>query len=89
MSRTVDLLMEISGVTKIVLTQKRDYEYDYHQTLLLNEIASLYKKLSKDEKLTYSSLVADTGCAKYLREGFEEYKEKSSPSYTNHCIQIA
>jgi len=70
MTKTIELLMQIGGITKIILTQKRDYEYDYHQTVLLNEIAGLYKKLSKDQRLSYSSLVVGTGCVKYLREGF-------------------
>ncbi|MBW2963816.1 type II/IV secretion system ATPase subunit [Candidatus Woesearchaeota archaeon] len=70
MAKTVELLMEIGGVTKLVLTQKRDYEYDYHQVSLLNEIAQLHKKLGKDERLNYSSLVAGTGCVRYLGTGF-------------------
>ena len=47
MSRTVDILAEASNVTKIVYTQKRNYEYDYDQTLLIQEIAKLYMQLTK------------------------------------------
>jgi type IV secretory pathway ATPase VirB11/archaellum biosynthesis ATPase len=50
MGRTIDLLAEISGVTKVVFVQKRDYEYDYNQTVLLSEIASIYKQLQKERK---------------------------------------
>lgn len=70
MAKTVELLTKNSGVTKIILTQKRDFEYDYHQTVLLNEIAHVFKVLIKDETLKYSSLVTGTGCTRYLREGF-------------------
>ena len=45
MAKTVDLLAEISGFTKIVFNQIRDYEDDYNQTMLLSEIANLYKQL--------------------------------------------
>lgn len=70
MAKTVDLLMEVRGVTKIILSEKRDYEYDYHQTQILNEIGQIYKNLSSDERLSYSALVAGTGCEKFLRAGY-------------------
>ena len=66
MGKTVELLAETSGVTKLVLVQKRDYEYDYYQTQLLNELAQLYKRLSRDPQLSYSSLVGASGCERYL-----------------------
>ncbi len=47
MSRTVDIIAESGTVTKIVLYQKRDYEYDYNQTQIIVEIAVLYKELLK------------------------------------------
>lgn len=70
MERIVDLLSEISGVTKIVLTQKRDYEYDYNQTMLLVEIANIYKQLQK-ERRGYGVL-ADRGS---IREAMTRYTE--------------
>ncbi len=60
MARTIDLLAEISGVTKIVFIQKRDYEYDYNQTMLLVEIANVYKQLTK-ERLGYGILAEQGG----------------------------
>ena len=42
MSDTIDKLVEAKSVTKIVLAQKRDYEYDYNQTQMLLEIAKLF-----------------------------------------------
>lgn len=70
MARTIDLLTEISGVTKIVFLQKRDYEYDYNQTMLLMEIAHIYKQLTK-ERLGYGVL-ADQNV---LREAMTRYTE--------------
>ena len=70
MGKTVELLAETSGVTKLVLVQKRDYEYDYYQTQLLNELAQLYKRLSRDPQLSYSSLVGASGCERYLRGSY-------------------
>ncbi len=57
MSRTCDLLIEVRNATKIVFSQRRDYEYDYNQTRLLTEIALLYNRLIKEkEVLAYEKL---------------------------------
>lgn len=52
MARIIDLLVEVGRVTKIVLYQKRDYEYDYSQTTILFEIAKIYEELVK-QKITF------------------------------------
>ena len=38
MSKVVDTLMQATGITVIILSQHREYEYDYDQTSLLNEL---------------------------------------------------
>ncbi|MBI2574765.1 Flp pilus assembly complex ATPase component TadA [Candidatus Woesearchaeota archaeon] len=53
MSKTIDLLIENPGISRIVLYQKRDYEYDYEQTRILAEIAALQAKLAKSSFTTY------------------------------------
>lgn len=73
MARTIDILAEVSGVTKIVFVQKRDYEYDYNQTVLLNEIASVYKQLAK-EKLSYEVL-SDPASARYSSLWYTELQQ--------------
>ena len=66
MSRAVDILAEAGVVTKIVFAQKRNYEYDYSQTLIMQEIAKLYLQLTKKREVVgYTSLLADPKCAKY------------------------
>ncbi len=45
MGKTVDLLIENPDATKVVFSQRRDYEYEYPQVRLLKEIAMLYKRL--------------------------------------------
>jgi type IV secretory pathway ATPase VirB11/archaellum biosynthesis ATPase len=49
MAKTMDNLVESRNVTKIVFSQKRDYEYDYHQVALLLEIATLYLRLVREK----------------------------------------
>jgi archaeal flagellar protein FlaI len=70
MGKTVDLLSQLTGITKIVLVQKRDYEYDYYQTQILNDIAQLYKHLSKESRLSYTNVVSSNGCDRYIRSAY-------------------
>jgi len=62
MAKTAELLIENPGTTKIVFSQKRDYEYDYPQTVILAEIAHLYNELVKNKKL-------------FAHESFSRYDE--------------
>ncbi|MFO8015944.1 MAG: type II/IV secretion system ATPase subunit [Candidatus Woesearchaeota archaeon] len=65
MAKTVDTLIEVGKVTKILFYQKRDYEYDYDQTMILKEVASLYAKLSaQKEKFSYNALTFNGQCMK-------------------------
>jgi len=45
MAKTIEILLEVGHVTKIVFFQKRDFEYDYEQTQLILEIAELHGML--------------------------------------------
>ena len=56
MSRTCDKLNEVKNVTKIVFSQKRDFEYDYNQTQILVEIAQLYERLVSEKIISYQSI---------------------------------
>ncbi len=51
MGKTVEILTQTDKVTKIVFTQKRDYEYDFNQTQIIVEIAGLYKRFIKDKAI--------------------------------------
>src|SRR3989344_2889470 len=66
MSKTCDLIIEAGNITKIVFVQKRNYEYDYEQTLLIQEMANLYKQLTKRKDFfSYTALLSDTTCGKW------------------------
>lgn len=45
MNKAIDLLQEYPDTTKIVFSQRRDFEYDYDQVRLLKEIARLQNRL--------------------------------------------
>ncbi len=70
MSRTVDILSEAGGITKIVYAQKRNYEYDYSQTMMIQEIAKLYLQLAKKRDFGYGNMLADPKCAKWAAQRY-------------------
>ena len=71
MSRTVDILAETGGITKIVYTQKRNYEYDYSQTQMIQEIAKLYTQLVKRKDLLgYSVMLTDQKCMRWAAQWY-------------------
>jgi hypothetical protein len=73
MSKTIDVLMEVGVVTKILFTQKRDYEYDYFQTQLLMEIAGLLKRFSREKDIFgYKPLSSDTVTISYYNSLYAE-----------------
>ena len=71
MSRTIDILAEVGVVTKIAYAQKRNYEYDYDQTSIIQEIAKLYSQLSKRKDLFgYGGLMADPSCTRWIAQWY-------------------
>jgi archaeal flagellar protein FlaI len=51
MEKSVNLLMESPGISRIVFVQQRNYSYDSQETFMLQEIANLYVFLTKQEKI--------------------------------------
>ena len=71
MSRTIDILAEVTNITKIVYTQKRNFEYDYSQTLMVQEIAKLYSQLSKRRDVfSYGNMLADIRCTRWAAQWY-------------------
>jgi type IV secretory pathway ATPase VirB11/archaellum biosynthesis ATPase len=75
MSKTVDIINEAGTITKIVYFQRRNIEYDYPQTILLKEIADLYKKLLKQRRiLSYNAFVYDKTCTKCVDRWYSDIR---------------
>ncbi len=51
MARTIDKIIEVKEVESIVLSQTRDFEYDYDQTQILAQIADLIVQLLRNDKI--------------------------------------
>jgi len=57
MALVIEKLEEVRNATKIIFSQRRDYEYDYHQTAMLMQIARLHGKfVGERELLSHTSL---------------------------------
>ena len=56
MSKAIDILTEVTNATRIVFVQKRDYEYDFNQTIMLSEIAVVFSKIVKQDLINYNNL---------------------------------
>ena len=74
MAKVVDVLLEASTVTTITLSQLREYEYDFSQTSLLQELANLYKKLNKEERSAYFQLVVNPAHERYLAGSYAQFQ---------------
>ena len=79
MAKTCDMLNEVNNATKIVFMQKRNYEYDYGQTLLIAEIARLYNQLIKrKDVIGYSAFADDPECAKFVGAWYADVQQMIS-----------
>jgi len=74
MSKIIDILLEVSGITNIILSQRREYDYDFSQTEFLSELARYYRQINRDERYKYSHLVVDPLHERYVRTGYAEFQ---------------
>ncbi|MBT4540026.1 type II/IV secretion system ATPase subunit [Candidatus Woesearchaeota archaeon] len=78
MSKVMDVLTQVSGITKIVFSQKREYEYDYGQTKILVEIADIYKKISREKNIfSYNALGLGQQNVQYINQKYAELQNLS------------
>lgn len=77
MAKTIEKLVEAGNVTKIIFSQKRDYEYDYAQTTMLIEIANIYKAIIRQKNLfSYKALTIDPNCTKCVPARYAELQNE-------------
>jgi type IV secretory pathway ATPase VirB11/archaellum biosynthesis ATPase len=76
MSKMCNIILEVKDATKIIFTQKRNYEYDYSQTVMLREIAKLYLQLTKRKDIfSYRTLLSDTTCSKWVNKWYSTVQD--------------
>jgi hypothetical protein len=57
MATTIDKLRNVKKIDRIILSERREHEYDYDQTKLLLEVANLYNKLLSEERVLESPVL--------------------------------
>ncbi|MBN2368122.1 type II/IV secretion system ATPase subunit [Candidatus Woesearchaeota archaeon] len=75
MSRVLEKMAGSSGITKIVFFQKREYEYDYQQTLLLEEIAKIYAHLTREKERFSVSGLSFGKCQRLAQAWYTQLKD--------------
>ncbi len=66
MAVVIDRLLEARNVTRIVIAEARENEYDEQQTEILKEIAFAYDKILNEEKLISIKNLGVKGCERYF-----------------------
>ncbi len=74
MARTISRLSENKDVTKIVFLEKRDYEYSFDQTQMLQEIARIYDKLMKEKEMFSYRMLAPDYTSRLLHQRYTELR---------------
>lgn len=66
MATTIDKLVKNKGVTRIILAENRENEYDLEQTVFLAEIAEAYNRILNEERLLSLGNLGIEGCEKFF-----------------------
>ncbi|MBI2662595.1 type II/IV secretion system ATPase subunit [Candidatus Woesearchaeota archaeon] len=74
MGKVIETLLQNSGITTLILSQQREYEYDYSQVKLLMELMMLYRKLNKDERYVHAQMVVDPEHEQYIRATYTQFQ---------------
>lgn len=67
MSRTIDKLIEVDAVANIVLSANREFEYNYSQTKILKNMASVIKNIARTKQL-FMPEKGPNGCERCIPE---------------------
>lgn len=75
MAKTIEKLAENQAITKIVFFQKREFEYDYEQTLFLKEIALIYAELSREKNRLSLSALTFGKCKSFADSWYNQIRD--------------
>jgi len=69
MAKTIDNLMELRKVCRIVMADTREYEYDFNEARMLLEIANAVERITKERIISVSNVVVK-GCESEAKERY-------------------
>ena len=68
MAAAIDKIIEVKKVSRIILTETREYEYDWEQTRLLVEIANALDEIVKGRRLMSIANISPPFCDRHTQE---------------------
>jgi archaeal flagellar protein FlaI len=68
MQKTIEILSETKNATKIIIKQRREYEYSYEQTQILQEISNIYKNILNE--IETKQIIGTKECEQYTKNRF-------------------
>ena len=73
MERIMEILSEVGKVTRIILSQRRDYEYNIEQADMLQEVAKFYKDIVKQR--SFLRFDSDTSCTNFVEPRIVKFQD--------------
>ncbi len=70
MAMVVRAIAEAGAITRLILTQKRDFEYDLDQTHMLVQVAHLFRTFSKQKN--EFGIITDPNCRRFIAAQYTE-----------------
>jgi hypothetical protein len=78
MSRTIDALIENPHVSRVVLSQQKNYNYDFKETAAMIEIAQLYTYFMNQEKILSQE--------KIISSNFSQFPKRYNELFLSLCF---
>jgi len=74
MGDVFDRLIENTGISKIVIFERRNYEYDFNQVQMLVELVNIYRQLMRQKILNFAAMGLSLECVECFPKRFSELK---------------
>ena len=69
MARTISKLIEVKGVSRLILAETREYEYDFQQVNMLMEIANAIQLITRKKIISLNNIIAG-GCENVIGDKY-------------------
>ncbi|MEM5776890.1 MAG: type II/IV secretion system ATPase subunit [Candidatus Aenigmatarchaeota archaeon] len=71
MSTVIDKILEYKRVERIILSERREYEYDFDQTRMLVEIANIYDKIINKDRILEDPMLLNPTFRPFISKHFQ------------------
>jgi flagellar protein FlaI len=71
MSMIIDKILEYKRVERIILTERREYEYDFDQTRMLVEIANVFDRIINKDRILEDPVMLNPNYSRFISQPFQ------------------